>query len=246
MKKEAGGMVIRQKKHKGLWPKFQSLQAELYGTPVKQSGFNKLQNYNYSTKGDIVEAIAPAVKKGGLVFIPIYSSVKSYERATKMGVTYGIKINGFMRVLDPETGESTDIPMRSRAEDSSDKALWKAYTGFQKYFWLRTFGLKDSDNTDEPENDAEKTQGSSQKGNAPAEKVADGNSVALFDYIKQNVENGSKKVNWDKARSLLKGTPQEKELEELYQKHNAVKETAKEEPVEQTESAETEDASKTN
>lgn len=135
--------------------KFYDLQQKLFGVQIEKSGFNKFSKYKYSTKEDVIKAVQEGIAGCGLYFIPRYEEVEERDEVDGKGkVVTTANVKAIYRIGDMDSERYIDVPISGSARDTGDKAVWKAYTGIFKYFWMRTFGLQDNDLTVESENDS--------------------------------------------------------------------------------------------
>lgn len=130
---------------------------------VKKSGWNDFHKYAYASEADIVDGIRPILAEAGLALWttvvsesrdlrPMHNKYKPNDPPhmkwfTKVGVKF---ILG-----DAETGETLESIYYGEGEDESDKGLYKAYTGAQKYFLTKTFLISSGDVVDTVPSDPE-------------------------------------------------------------------------------------------
>jgi hypothetical protein len=127
---------------------------------VGKSGYNSHQKYNYVMEADLLDAVREEIVKAGIV---ITSSVESVERD---GNITTVKLKHTL--IDAESGESFEVWSAGQGADNQDKGVFKAITGANKYFLLKTFLLSGDD---DPENDGAKAP-APQQAKAPVMKVA--------------------------------------------------------------------------
>jgi hypothetical protein len=169
---------------------------------VEKNGMNTFHNYAYATEGDIVDGIRPILAEAGLA---LWTSIQYQERTIKevysRGKSAGHKT--FTKVLvkfiigDSDTGQTLEAEYWGEGEDESDKGLYKAYTGAQKYFLSKTFLISSGD-TDpeadhagqyqpEPQNKGGKQQNKQNqgKGNPKPQNQNQGNSEPDNNVLQQ-------------------------------------------------------------
>lgn len=117
---------------------------------VTKDGFNSFHKYKYVTDAAIVSEIRGAMIKYNLVCIPSQIKCDEIESLTVLLVKYTI--------IDADSGESMESLVYGYGQDNGDKGVYKAATGAEKYFLLKTFLLPTDD-------DAEKA--------SPADEVSD-------------------------------------------------------------------------
>lgn len=111
---------------------------------VSKDGFNSFHKYKYVTDASIVEEIRTHIIKQGLVIIP------NQVECTQVGEITTIKVQ--YTILDSETSEYVSSHVYGQGQDKGDKGVYKAATGAEKYFLLKTFMLPTDD---DPENEKE-------------------------------------------------------------------------------------------
>jgi hypothetical protein len=123
------------------------------------SGKNEFDKYKYSNAPDIIEAIKPALEKNNLAisFDQRYSEKTIREvRETSQGKKEQFVGITIAAILIHESGESIVFTGQGDGQDRSDKALYKALTGAQKYLLRLIFNLPCKD---DPEDDSKDSAG---------------------------------------------------------------------------------------
>jgi hypothetical protein len=137
-----------------------ALVTSLVGT-IRKTGENKYHNYKYAKESDLVEAIRPLLAELGVWLHMTLSwdesgnfrwvgheRVKIGEEATVPSLT--ILMIAF-HFIDGETGETTPVQIfPGYGDDTSDKGAYKALTGAEKYYLMKTFLVATGD---DPEGD---------------------------------------------------------------------------------------------
>lgn len=111
-------------------------------TNVAKDKTNSHFNYRYASDEAIVTAVRAEAVKQKLVFIPNQLEVVKNGDFTRLHVEYTI--------LDADSGESVQTRVYGEGQDKGDKGVYKAATGAEKYFLLKTFLIPTGD---DPEND---------------------------------------------------------------------------------------------
>ena len=144
----------------GIYKKLAEIQGEL--SVVGKSGKNKFQNYDYATEGDFLEVVRPLCAEKGICI-----STSAIEEQTEIGRFESVNAKGQAgltrfavvcvqtTLTDSEDGSSIVVVMPGYAEDTGDKALYKALTGATKYAVWKAFNLATGDDV---ENDQPKGQ----------------------------------------------------------------------------------------
>lgn len=120
---------------------------------ISKDGSNDRQNYAYQS----IEAIRAAVRKvlgdNGLAIFPSYDKPEFFERKTQHGGTYFFaRVMGHFTITDGIEKMVCDFP--GEGSDSGDKAIQKACTSAQKYFYKGIFNISDRDEDDPDSTDS--------------------------------------------------------------------------------------------
>ena len=125
---------------------------------VPKRGYNAAQNYKFVMGNDVDEHVRKALVQNKLALITSVKEVKVVPATVPM---VNDKLIGDMTYVlieftltDIESGETIVSEYWGTGKDSGDKAIYKAYTGAVKYFWLKTLmipsELTDPEIDDEP------------------------------------------------------------------------------------------------
>jgi|GEM_PF-2484919 len=123
----------------GLYQKI--LQAQKTISAVPKRGYNSFHKYHYATEADIL-SIKEILNDNGLVVLP---TTQHQETGFKPDGKSWASVTLRFRVIDVESGETLESEFTGYAEDSFDKAIYKATTGANKYFYLKFFGIATED-----------------------------------------------------------------------------------------------------
>lgn len=124
---------------KGIYQKI--LQAQKAISAVPKRGYNSFHKYHYATEADIL-SIKEILNDNGLVVLP---TTLHQETGFKPDGKSWASITLLFRVIDAESGETLESQFTGYAEDNFDKAIYKATTGANKYFYLKFFGIATED-----------------------------------------------------------------------------------------------------
>ena len=136
---------------------------------IEKKGFNKHQNYRFVRESDVVEALVPLLAERHLF---LSSSITKQEMQplyqTQSGMTMWLsEIWIDFTWHDGESGSSMG-PFTSVGfgADTGDKSVYKAITGSEKYFLMKTFLISTGD---DPESDekVDKSAAAAGAGRAP-------------------------------------------------------------------------------
>lgn len=163
---------------------------------VPKKGYNSFHKYHYATEADIL-TVKETLNAHGLIVLPT-----THEETT------GFKPDGkswasvtlLFKVIDTETGESVESQFTGYAEDSNDKAIYKATTGANKYFYLKFFGIATED---DPERDDQPQQPKRATNNRPKPNYPDPTAVPSPQVLKnQALVNANKILALQKQYNL--------------------------------------------
>ncbi|WPC19475.1 ERF family protein [Pediococcus inopinatus] len=126
--------------------------------PIKKDGENKFQHYNFQSEGAIKDAVKNAIETVGISIIPSYTVTNQYDlKSSKGGNNHYVDVMGEFTITDGKDQVVGHMP--GSGQDSGEKAMAKACTSAQKYFYKQLFNITDRD--EDP--DATSSQGSYQR-----------------------------------------------------------------------------------
>ncbi len=105
---------------------------------VQKTGFNSHHKYNYVTERDILEAVRVKMQEEKLIY---HFSVLQSEQISESV----IRITYEFSLIDVETGDQFTTTVVADGQDKGDKAPYKAFTGAQKYFFMKLFMIATGD-----------------------------------------------------------------------------------------------------
>ena len=162
---------------------------------VAKDGTNNFQNYSYTSNVEVVKKIRELLVSKKLILRT--STVDETINVLPKGVLVGIKID--FTLIDVESGEEIVTRFHGHGYDTNDKGVYKAYTGAEKYYLLKTFLLPTLDDPENPDLEV-KTSNNGKVVTESATKIAT-NEVSdkefrawSSDYIKKNRVNNSLKI----------------------------------------------------
>lgn len=123
--------------------------AEVMGVAnrIPKRGRNDFHKYDYATEADIAEAIRAELAQRSVMLFPAITKVNREPVGEKGSVLTTLDME-FMFV-DGETGESITRQWAGAGTDKEDKGLYKAMTGGEKYFLLKTFLMPTGDDPEQ-------------------------------------------------------------------------------------------------
>lgn len=154
----------------GLYGKILAAQKAIDAVPKR--GFNAYHKYHYATEADIL-TVKETLNANGLIVLP---TVLDQQTGFKPDGKSWASVTLLFRVVDAESGEAIESQFTGYAEDNFDKAIYKATTGANKYFYLKFFGIATEDDP-EREDAAPQGQSASGRGNVPVQAVVSSRSA---------------------------------------------------------------------
>lgn len=109
---------------------------------VAKDSRNDFHKYKYASDAAIVTTIRKELIKNTLICIPKQIGIQVVGDITTLEIEYTL--------LDVQSGETIVTKVYGQGKDSGDKGVYKAATGGEKYYLLKTFLLPTDD---DPEND---------------------------------------------------------------------------------------------
>jgi hypothetical protein len=110
---------------------------------VPKRGHNKFHDYKYATEADIVEVIRGELSKRHIILLPGITGRTRENVGDKGSVLTHLDMT--FTFMDGETGEQLERPWLGAGTDKEDKGAYKAMTGGEKYFLLKTFLIPTGD-----------------------------------------------------------------------------------------------------
>jgi hypothetical protein len=124
---------------------------------IPKTGRNDYHGYSYAEESVIVEAIRKELATRNVMLYPSLQTRMLGDGTGAITVEGGITtVLMTYTFVDGDSGETMESAWAGQGQDSGDKGLYKAYTGAQKYFLLKTFLMPTGDEkgADDPENPA--------------------------------------------------------------------------------------------
>lgn len=166
--------------------------------PISKDGSNSYQNYSFQSETAIKYAVEGAIRDAGIRIIPSYEVINQYDKeGRKGGSNHYVDVMGTFLITDGIEKQEGTMP--GSGQDSGEKAMAKACTSAQKYFYKQLFNITDKD--EDPDGDDSK----SSTGAPTRRKQSRGNS------------NGVKQT-----QPQLPTTNQQSQLKNLYEAMSGV------------------------
>ena len=124
---------------------------------IPKNGWNNFHNYAYATEADIADALRSELSSRKVLLLP---SVTGSERdfvGDKGRVLTHLAME--FTFMDAETGETITRQWFGSGTDSEDKGTYKAMTGGEKYFLLKTFLVPTGDDPEAGEGEGQQPPG---------------------------------------------------------------------------------------
>ena len=161
---------------------------------IQKTGHNTYDKYKYATESDIKEGITALLSENQLSLdVHPQEYKKEIVPTASGGKQYLFTVDMQFLLTDITTGYFEVYESKGEGTDRGDKALYKAYTGCMKYFFINNFQISSGDdpesggNVDQfsPPNQAPKTkQYPNNKGQQQNNKSGKGNSRPAADKSK--------------------------------------------------------------
>lgn len=110
---------------------------------IPKRGWNDFHKYHFATEADIAEALRTELASRNVMLIPGISGMEREKVGEKGQVLTTLFMS--MTFFDAETGETIERPWLGAGTDKEDKGAYKAITGGEKYFLLKTFLIPTGD-----------------------------------------------------------------------------------------------------
>jgi hypothetical protein len=111
---------------------------------VAKDGNNTFQHYTFQSEAAIKSAVKSAIESVGVQIIPNYEVINQYDRTSnKGGINHYVDVLGTFDITDGKEHLTGTMP--GSGQDSGEKAMMKATTVAQKYFYKQLFNISDQD-----------------------------------------------------------------------------------------------------
>lgn len=117
---------------------------------IEKDKRNDFHNYKYASEDAVVTALREAFIAQKIICTPSQKSCVAMKKTTAKGESAITSVEVEFTLEDVETGEKRLATFWGQGEDASDKGVYKAATGAEKYYLLKTFLIPTGD---DPEND---------------------------------------------------------------------------------------------
>jgi hypothetical protein len=110
---------------------------------VPKRGHNSFHHYDYATEADIVAALRIELADRHVMILPAVTARSRENVGDKGSVLTHLEME--FTFIDGESGETLTRPWLGAGTDKEDKGAYKAMTGGEKYFLLKTFLIPTGD-----------------------------------------------------------------------------------------------------
>jgi hypothetical protein len=114
---------------------------------IPKNGHNSFHNYDYATEADIVAAVRQELALRHIILLPSIVG-RTREPVGDKGVVL-THLDMEFTFMDGESGEEKTLPWLGAGTDKEDKGAYKAMTGGEKYFLLKTFLIPTGDDPEQ-------------------------------------------------------------------------------------------------
>lgn len=121
---------------------------------VGKEGRNAQQGFNFRGVDAVVKAVAPALRKYGIVVMPYLLEKSTVESTTRNGGSMETVYLTVQYTLTGPDGDSVVGVVAAQANDTADKATAKAMSVAYRTFWLQALCIP----TDDPDPDSSYTE----------------------------------------------------------------------------------------
>jgi len=112
--------------------------------PIDKDGNNSYQKYKFQSETAIKYAVEGAIRDVGIRIIPSYEVINQYDKeGRKGGSNHYVDVMGTFLITDGVEIQQGSMP--GSGQDSGEKAMAKACTSAQKYFYKQLFNITDKD-----------------------------------------------------------------------------------------------------
>lgn len=112
--------------------------------PIAKDSTNTFQKYRFQSEAAIKQAVKVALGKQGIIILPSFEVINQYDRESKKGATnHFVDVLGTFEVTDGQDTITGSMP--GSGQDTGEKAMAKACTSAQKYFYKQLFNISDKE-----------------------------------------------------------------------------------------------------
>lgn len=185
---------------------------------IQKDGQNKYQSYSFQSESAIKAVVKSAIETVGIAIVPTYEITNRESWTNNKGtVNHVIEVMGQFTITDGNDQIVGQMP--GTGMDTGDKAVQKASTSAQKYFYKQLFNITDKDKDPDGDNSNIGQQAAQSKQPKPkSENLAKVESMFSnlsklldADQAKQIGQSAAESVGAEKL-----GKANEEQLEKIY------------------------------
>ena len=137
---------------------------------IKKRGRNDFHKYDYATEADIVQCVRKELASRHVMLVPSVQKWAIQELPSKAGKDRDplMILDMTFTFLDGDSNEQISKPWVGVGQDNGDKGCYKAMTGAEKYFLLKTFLIPTGD---DPEREDKQTRAATAKPDKDTKKA---------------------------------------------------------------------------
>jgi hypothetical protein len=170
---------------------------------VPKRGRNEFHRYDYATEADIVSVVRQELASRKVMLVPSVQNHERHDITTKKNERGDplTVLHMTFTFYDGDSGESIVMPWLGVGQDGGDKGVYKAMTGGEKYFLMKTFLMPTGD---DPENDSKDKK---EKAKEEREAQQQAKLQQQFDESRRLAERGEvppSKINKAQVAEIIK------------------------------------------
>lgn len=113
--------------------------------PVAKDGSNNYQNYRFQSEAAIKAAVKKEMSINGFNIIPHYEVLNQRDIKGRKGINHIVDVMGTFVITDGRKDQELIGTMPGSGMDTGEKAMAKACTSAQKYFFKQLFNISDQE-----------------------------------------------------------------------------------------------------
>ncbi|MBB1078933.1 ERF family protein [Limosilactobacillus sp. STM2_1] len=120
--------------------------------PIKKDGANNYQNYRFQSEAAIKAAVKKVMALNGFAIIPKYEVLDQRDVPGRKTTNHIVDVMGIFTITDGRKEQEIVGMMPGSGMDTGEKAMVKACTTAQKYFYKQLFNISDQEEDPDAEN----------------------------------------------------------------------------------------------
>lgn len=136
--------TVKERKQLSLAEKLNQAIADI--GPVKKDGENSYQNYRFQSEAAIKHAVKKVIAENGFDIVPKYQVLGQRDvKGAKGRINHIVDVIGEFTITDGRDDQKIVGTMPGSGMDTGEKAMAKACTSAQKYFYKQLFNISDQE-----------------------------------------------------------------------------------------------------